>query len=130
MASYNDFKKKAKDALDTLADVSAEAYKIAEEKARVLARKAKLNTGIANEKATIRRLNVEIGATYYKMNKDNPDDAYKRPVEEITAAYERIAVKQAELDDLKSPNKNCDGSCEKGSCTDENCNNENQEDHN
>jgi len=102
MSNYDDFKKKAKDAFDTLADVSVEAYKLAEEKAKVIARKAKLNAGIANERAIIRRLNVEIGSIYYKLHKDNPEESLKQQCDDITAAYERIDAKKAELEDLKN----------------------------
>jgi len=102
MANYDDFKKKAKDAFDTIADVSVEAYKLAEEKARVLAKKAKLNAGIANERATIRRLNVEIGATYYKLFKENPVEELKQQCEDVTAAYENIDAKKRELEELKN----------------------------
>jgi len=116
MANYDDFKKRAKDAFGTLADASVEAYKVAEEKARLLAKKAKLNAGIANERATVRRLNVEIGATYYKLFKDNPNENLKTQCEEVTAAYERIAAKQQELENLKNCNNNCDAECE---CPDE-----------
>ncbi|MCL2391281.1 MAG: hypothetical protein FWC66_01570 [Oscillospiraceae bacterium] len=116
MANYDDFRKKAKNAFDTLADVSVEAYKLAEEKAKILAKKAKLNAGIANERATIRRLNVEIGATYYKLHKDNPEEALQTQCEDVTAAYERIAAKQRELEDLKSATAS--NPCE---CTGEEC---------
>jgi len=102
MANYDDFKKKVKEAFGTIADASVEAYKVAEEKSRILAKKAKLNAGIANERATIRRLNVEIGAAYYKLYKDNPDESLKTQCADITAAYDRIAAKQQELEDLKN----------------------------
>ena len=102
MANYDDFRKKAKEVVDTIADASVEAYKLAEEKARVLAKKAKLNAGIANDRAHIRRLKVEIGGTYYKMFKDAPDDALKLHCDEITFALERIAAKQRELEELRN----------------------------
>jgi len=104
MSNYDDFVKKAKDAIDTLADVSVEAYKIAEEKARVFAKRAKLTAGIANERAVIRRLKVEIGGTYYKLHKDAPEEALKPQCEEITAALDRIAAKQRELEELRNCN--------------------------
>ena len=102
MANYDELKRKAKDALDTLADVSVEAYKLAEEKARVFARKTKLNASIANERATIRRLKVEIGGTYYKLHKDAPEEALKEQCDEVTAALDRIAEKQRELEELRN----------------------------
>ena len=102
MANYDDIKKKARDMVDTLADVSVEAYKLAEDKARVFAKKAKLSAGIANERALIRRTKVEIGGTYYKLHKDAPEEALKAHCEDITAALDRIAAKQRELEELKN----------------------------
>jgi len=137
MANYDDFKTKARNALDTLADASMEAYKLAEEKARILAKKAKLNAGIANERATIRRLNVEIGATYYKMYKDNPVEALTQQCEDVTAAYSRIAAKQAELEDLRAATNaqteccDCDeeGCCTESKCEDPGCSDPNCAEH-
>ena len=102
MPNYDDLKKKAMDTFDTIADVSVEAYRMAEEKARVLARKTKLRAGIVNDKAAIRRLSVEIGGTYYKLFKDSPGEEFVKACEGITDAYERIAAKQAELEELRS----------------------------
>ena len=102
MPNYDDFKKKAKDAFDTITDVSVEAYKLAEGKAKVLAKKAKLSAGIANERALIRRLKVEIGGTYYKMYKDSPEESFRELCGDITDALDRISAKQRELEELKS----------------------------
>jgi predicted nucleic acid-binding Zn-ribbon protein len=102
MPNYDEIKKKAMDALDSIADASVEAYRIAEEKAKILAKKTKLRAGIVNEKATIRRLSVEIGSTYYKLYKDNPGDEFKQLCADVTDAYDRIAAKEAELEDLKN----------------------------
>jgi len=102
MANYDEFKKKAKETLDTIADVSVDAYKMAEEKARILAKKTKLRAGIVNDKATIRRLSVELGSTYYKMYKDNPAPEFEKICVEITGAYERITDKEKEIEELKN----------------------------
>jgi len=102
MANYDEFKKRAKDAFDTIADVSVEAYKIAEEKARILARKAKLSAGITHERAIIRRLKMEIGNVYYKLNSESPGEEFKQFCEDITASLERIAAKQRELEELRN----------------------------
>ena len=118
MSNYDEIKKKAKDALDTLADVSVEAYKLAEEKARVFARKAKLNAGIANDRAVVRRLKVEIGGTYYKLHKDDPEESLMQLCDDVTAALDRIADKQRELEELRNCNsceeedEECECGCE------------------
>jgi len=102
MANYDEIKKKAKETLDTIADASVDAYKVAEEKARILARKTKLRAGIVNEKATIRRLNVELGSSYYNTYKDNPAPEFEDLCEDISGAYERIALKEKEIEELKT----------------------------
>ena len=102
MANYEDLKKKAKDAIDTIADISVEAYKIAEEKARILARRTKLSAEITREKAAVRRLKFEIGNAYYDLHNDDPEEAFKQNCEEITASLESIAAKRREIEDLKS----------------------------
>jgi len=104
MANLDDLKKKAKDALNTIADVSVEAYKVAEEKAKVVARRAKLNAEIAREKALVRRCYSEIGKAYYNLHGDAPDDAFKDSCDDITAAFESIEAKKAEIEDLKASN--------------------------
>jgi len=102
MANYDELKKIAKETLDTIADASVDAYKVAEEKARILARKTKLRAGIVNEKATIRRLNVELGSSYYKLYKDNPAPEFEDLCEDISGAFERIALKEKEIEELKN----------------------------
>jgi len=101
MAKYDDFKTKALDALNSLADASAEAYKTAEEKTRILARKTKLRAGIVNDKATIRRLSVELGTKYYNKYKDDEASEFGQLCNEITGAYDKIAAKEAEIAELK-----------------------------
>ena len=101
MANYDDFKKKAKDAFDTFADASVDAYKVAEEKTRVLAKKTKLRAGIVNDKATIRRLSVELGTKYHSKYKGDENAEFSQLCEEITCAHDRIAAKEAEIEDLK-----------------------------
>ena len=101
MANYDEIKKKAKDALETIADVSVEAYKIAEEKAKMLAKRAKLNAEIAREKSTIRRLKLDIGGAYYDLHNSDPEDVLKQNCDGITSSLDSIAAKRRELEDLK-----------------------------
>ena len=102
MPNYDDFKKKAKSALDSFADASIDAYKVAEEKTRILARKTKLRAGIVNDKATIRRLSVELGTRYYKKYKDDEKSEFSKILGEIGAAHEGIAQKEKEIAELKN----------------------------
>jgi len=117
MANYDEIKKKAKEALETIADVSVEALKIAEEKAKVLAKRAKLNAEITHEKSVIRRLKLEIGGVYYDLHKDDPEEALKQNCEAITASLDKIAAKRVEIEDLKRTNQS--DSEEAGECESE-----------
>jgi len=125
MPNYDDLKKRAKDALDTIADVSVEAYKIAEEKAKVLAKRAKLNAEITREKGMIRRAKINIGAAYYELHKDDPEADLQQLCDEITASHDLIAAKQRELEELKKGFTTCDTDAEECDCTqasdDEDC---------
>jgi len=102
MPGYDDFKKKAKGAIETIADASVDAYKVAEEKTKILARKTKLRAGIVNDKATIRRLSVELGTKYYNKYKDDEKSEFRQLCEEITSAFEKIALKEEEIAELKA----------------------------
>ena len=128
MPNYDEFKQKAMDAIESIADASVDAYKVAEEKTRILARKTKLRAGIVNDKATIRRLSVEIGTKYYAKYKDDENSEFCQLCSEITAAYEKIAEKEGEIADLKA-NAAAKAECtEKTECTDsKECDSENKD---
>jgi len=119
MANYDDLKRKAKDALDTFTDASMDAYKVAEEKTRVLAKKTKLRAGIVNDKATIRRLSVELGTKYHEKYKDDENAEFRQLCEEISCAHGRIAAKEEEIANLKK------NACSKpeGECSEPECEN-------
>ncbi|MCL2401539.1 MAG: hypothetical protein FWC90_02725 [Oscillospiraceae bacterium] len=101
MASFEDLKRKAKGAVETIADVSVEAYRLAEEKAKILAKTTKLNAEISREKTQIRRLYCEIGRMYYELCKDNPEENFVQNFTEVAGAYERIAEMKKEVEALK-----------------------------
>ena len=125
MPNYDEFKKKAKDAIGTFADASVDAYKVAEEKTKVLARKTKLRAGIVNDKAVIRRVSVELGTRYYKQYKDDENSEFRQLIEEITSAHERIAAKEEEIAELKANAAAKKQPCDSGG--DSNQNDENTE---
>lgn len=102
MANFEDLKKKTKDALGAIADVSVEAYKLAEEKAKVLAKTTKLTAEVSREKAQLKRLHQEVGVMYHNLHKDSPGEAFAQSVAEISATLERIEEKQREIEDLKN----------------------------
>lgn len=102
MDDYDELKRKTVETIESIADATVETVKSAEDAARGIARKTKLRAGIVNDKATIRRLSVEIGTLYYKMYKDSPAPEFAKLCEEITKAYESIAIKEEEIEELKN----------------------------
>jgi len=136
MAKYDEFKRKAKGAFDSIADASAEAYKVAEEKTRILARKTKLRAGIVNDKATIRRLSVELGTKYYNKYKDDEGSEFASLCKEISGAFDKIAAKENEIAELKAntctKNEDCTSKQSEPECSSDCCsdNPENNEGYN
>jgi hypothetical protein len=102
MANFDDFKQKAKDTMETIADRSVEFYKIAEEKTKIFAKITKLGAEIALEKGNVRKLYREIGSKYYELHKASPEDALAQTCTEVTGALENIAAKQKEIEELKN----------------------------
>ena len=101
MANFDEFKQRAKEAAGTIADVSLELYKIAEEKAKILAKTTRLNAEIVRERTNIRKLYNEIGKTYYKLHKDDPEADLAQSCTEVTASVEHIIANKAAIEDLK-----------------------------
>ena len=106
MSSFNDLKKKARVAIDSITDVSVEAYNLAGEKTKGLARVAKLKTDISIENTRVRHLYSEIGAMYYNEHKNNPHVSYEQSCTEVTLSLERIKQMQIELDELRNSEEN------------------------
>ena len=100
MASIDELKRKTKDAIDAIADVSMEAYKLAEGKTVELAKRAKLSSEIAREKSHIRRIRSELGKQYFELHRENPIESLAPLCEEMSAAYARIKAKRQELEDF------------------------------
>ena len=117
MPNYDELKKIAKDALETIADVSVEAYRLAEEKTKVLAKRAKLVAEITHERALIRRAKFNIGGVYYELHRDAPEEEMKLYCDKIAASIELIAANQREIEELKrGPAPCCDAESESCYC--------------
>jgi glutamine synthetase adenylyltransferase len=101
MANFVEFRQKAKDTVETIADRSVELYKVAEEKARLLAKITKLSTEIAFEKGDLRKHYRELGKLYYELHRDAPEESLAQSCAEIAASKEVIACKQREIDALR-----------------------------
>ena len=85
-------------AADTTRDLAGKAA----EKAKAGTRIAKLNIEISQEKESMKKTYLEIGKLYYDLHKDDPDGFFIQLCEEIAAAEQAIAAKEAEIADLKS----------------------------
>lgn len=104
MANFEEFKQKAKDTMETIADKSVEIYKVAEEKTKLFAKITKLGAEITLEKGTVRKLYREIGKKYYDLHKFSPEDALAQACTEVTSSLECIAAKQQEIEELRNSN--------------------------
>lgn len=102
MANFDEFKQKAKDTMETIADRSVELYKIAEEKTKIFAKITKLGAEIALEKGAVRKLYREIGKKYYELHKSAPEEALTQTCAEVTSSLDLIAAKEKEIDELKT----------------------------
>ncbi len=102
MANFEEFKQKAKDTMETIADKSVELYKAAEEKTKLFAKITKLGAEITLEKGTLRKLYREIGKKYYELHKSAPEDALAQSCIEVTSSLDTIASKKKQIEDLKN----------------------------
>lgn len=101
MSNFEEFKQKARDTMETIADKSFEFYKVAEETTKLLAKTTKLSTEIKLEKSSLRRLYREVGEKYYELHKSSPESELEQTCEEVTSTLERIADKKKEIEDLR-----------------------------
>lgn len=102
MAGFDEFKQKALDAAEMIADKSAELYRAAEGKTKKMAKVAKLNTEIAKEKSNIKKQYTELGSLYYSLFGEAPAEQLVQLCEEITASLDYISARQEEVDALKN----------------------------
>ena len=100
MSNFDELKEKAKDTIETIAEVTQETYKTVESKAKTLARRAKLTAAITKERTIIRRNHIEMGTKYYELHKNKPAKALQDNCDAITAALDRIAEMEEEINNL------------------------------
>lgn len=95
------FKSKAKDTAEKVADDVYDAYKVAEGKAKLLARKTRLRAGIISDRAVVRRVSVELGTAYFDKYKDDDKNEFRHLCDQIAAANASIVEKENEIEALK-----------------------------
>ena len=102
MADMNELKGAFLNTLGTVAGKTRGFAEKAADKAKDVARIAKLNMELSAEKDTIEKAYLEIGKLYYETRKNSPDGFFVQLCDEITLANENISKILEELDDLKA----------------------------
>lgn len=110
MTDMNELKGKFLNTLGTVAGKTRGYAEKAADKARDVARIAKLNMELGAEKDTIEKAYLEIGKLYYETRKNAPDGFFVQLCDEITLANGNISKILSELDELKAglSSKDCD----------------------
>ena len=100
-ANFDGLKQKTEVAAEFVAAKSVQFAHFAAEKARVLAKSAKLNTEILSEKDAIRHAQLELGKLYYEAHRQDPEEPFADVCRRISASLERIREKREQLEALK-----------------------------
>lgn len=102
MADINEIKDAVLGTLGTVADKTISMAGKAKDKAKDVARIAKLNMELNNEKTAIEKAYAEVGKLYYETRKDNPDGFFVQLCDDITLAKENVEKLSREIDNLKA----------------------------
>lgn len=102
MADINEIKGAVLNTLGTVAEKTRGIADKAVDKAKDVARIAKLNVELNAEKSAIEKAYSEIGKLYYETRKDDPDGFFVQLCDEITLAKENLDKLQKEICDLKT----------------------------
>ncbi len=98
MAKFEDFVQKTAETAEVIVDKSAVFAKKAAERAKSVARLAKLKVDIAAEREGIRKNYIQLGKLYYENYKDFPDKVMEQAVADIMRSEEKIDDLRAEID--------------------------------
>ena len=101
MSDINEIKGAILNTLGTVAGKTRDIAEKAADKAKDVARIAKLNMELSSEKDTIEKAYLEIGKLYYETRRNSPDGFFVQLCDEITLANDNIAKILSELDGLK-----------------------------
>ena len=105
MANLNETKEKVMTTIGTVADMTKDFAAQIGDKAKGMARIAKLTIEINNEKETIKKAYSEIGKLYYETHRDNPEGFFTQLCEEITLAGSGITDREDEIAAIKAEMK-------------------------
>lgn len=101
MSDFNEIKGAILNTLGTVAGKTRDFAEKTADKAKDVARIAKLNMELSSEKDTIEKAYLEIGKLYYETHRNSPDGFFVQLCDEITLANGNITKILSELDDLK-----------------------------
>jgi len=102
MPNFDEIKEKVMTTIGNVADITKDFATQTGEKAKGVARMAKLSIEITGEKDNIKKAYSEIGRLYYETHKDNPEGFFTQLCEEITLANSSIDEKEAEIAAIKA----------------------------
>ncbi len=102
MADINEIKGAVLNTIGTVAGMTRDFAEKAADKAKDVARIAKLNMELSSEKDNIQKAYLEIGKLYYETRKDSPDGFFVQLCDEITLASDNVSSILSELEDLKA----------------------------
>jgi len=99
MKSFDELKKIAMGAAETIADKSYELYKVAEEKTKIAAKDARIRGEITRQKGTLKKLYAELGVQYFDSCAEPPQEL-EQLFTEISATKDAIEALRSDLDIL------------------------------
>ena len=97
-----EMKDKALAGLDKVVDSGKGLAGRAADRAKTVARAAKLRTEISTEKENLRKTYLEMGKLYYDVHKDDPEGFFIQLCDEVALSEKNIADKEAEIEALRS----------------------------
>ena len=100
--NINEIKEKVMTTLGTVADATKDIASKTADKAKAVARIAKLSMEINGERDTVKKAYLEIGKLYYELHRDDPDGFFAQLCDEVSIANASIAAKEAEIAELKA----------------------------
>ena len=101
MADINEIRDKVFSKIGAMADVTKDAAAKTADRAKNMARIAKLSVDITGEKDTIKKAYAEIGKLYYESHRNDPEGIFAQLCEEVTLSVDSISMKEAQIAEIK-----------------------------
>ena len=101
MANFDEFKEKAIETVEIIADKSVVFVRNVADKTKIVAQITKLKADISTDREAMRKNFKLIGKRYYELHKDDPEDGLAQLVEEVARTEKRITESKEEIEALK-----------------------------